>query len=858
MGIGRLDVVPPENPLKSLKSPTLRSVQLRRSNSPPSSSRTGGCIPSDFVLRGDVSELASPKPKDYDGRMKTTMVIALALLVLGMFIEPSEAQESTDTPDAIHQLLKQHCLDCHNSEDREAGLDLGSLPFDLARLGLVDTWERIYDQLDSGKMPPVGSDGPSPELRAEAVRLLGRELTQAHLQRRDVVHRRMNRVEYQNSVRDLFQIDVTVAELLPTDTSTNGFDNVGEGLAFSAEAAEAYLAAADKVLDAVIGPKSKPEFIRHETNLLDQKHWNGKPALEQVGKMFRRTDDGLVIFQSGYCPTNLINFARLRAPVGTYRGTLKVRAVQSDEPVTLRIYGGDTIVGRRDLHLVGYFDVPPGEWTTIEFTDKLIEPNGTFQPKCYGTRDTRQDADTYPEPGIEIGDIVIEGPIESWPPLSRSQLLGDVELDSGTYKDLRSILARVLPRAFRRPVPDNELEVYASLGEHALRVERPFEEALRLSLKAMLCSPEFLFFTEPATETLNDFALATRLSYFLWSSLPDEELLNLASRNELHQPAVLRSQTERMLKDPKAAAFTQNFTGQWLRLRDLDFTTPDAQLYPEYDELLRISMLKETHLFFGAILEDDLSLLNFVDSRFTFLNQRMAEHYNIPGVKGQAFRRVDLPDDHVRGGVLTQASLLKVTANGTTTSPVTRGVWVLDNLLGQRVPPPPANVPAVEPDIRGAVTLRQQLAKHRDVESCSICHDRIDPAGFALENFDVIGGWRDHYRSLEQGDRPEFSQDPHTFAWIRWRFGLEVDASGTTPDGTSFQDIRDFKRWLLGNPDQLTLALTDKMMTYALGRRLGFSDRTALNQIATQVKDQNYGFRSLLHAIVQHELFRTP
>ena len=795
---------------------------------------------------------------DYDDVMNIRSPFVVFLIFSSYLPLAACGQETPSIPELLQQQLDQHCLECHNAGDQAAGLDLENLGFDLTDLDTAQHWTRVYDQVETGTMPPSDSSQPTPEQRQKFVAALSQGLTMAHLQRRDVVHRRMNRVEYQNSVRDLFKIETSVAELLPSDTSTDGFDNVGEGLAFSAEAAEAYLAAADRVLDVVIGPKSKPEFIRHETNLLDQKHWNGKPALEQVGKMFRRTDDGLVIFQSGYCPTNLVNFSRLRAPAGTYRGTLKVRAIQSEEPVTLRIYGGDTIVGRRDLHLVGYFDVPPGDWTTIEFTDKLIEPNGTFQPKCYGTRDTRKDADTYPEPGIEISDIVIEGPLEPWPPVSRQELLGDVDLESGTHDDLCVILARVLPRAFRRPVPDSELEIYASLGEHALKVQRPFEDALRLSLKAMLCSPEFLFFTEPSSGSLNDYALATRLSYFLWSSLPDDELLELAGQNELHQPEILRQQTERMLSDEKAIAFTENFTGQWLQLRDLDFTTPDAQLYPEYDELLRISMLKETHLFFDAILRDNLSLLNFIDSRFTFLNQRLAEHYGIPNVTGQELHYVELPANHVRGGVLTQASLLKVTANGTTTSPVTRGVWVLDNLLGQPVPPPPANIPAVEPDVRGAVTLRQQLAQHRDVESCSTCHDRIDPAGFALENFDVIGGWRDHYRSLEQGTRPEFKQDPHTFAWIRWRIGLEVDASGTTPDGTTFQDIREFKQWLLGAPDRFTSALTAKMMTYALGRRLGFSDRRAVADITYSIKAQDYGFRSLVHEIVQHELFRTP
>ncbi|MBC8291094.1 MAG: DUF1592 domain-containing protein, partial [Planctomycetes bacterium] len=686
----------------------------------------------------------------------------------------SQSAKAQSWRKSVEPFLQSHCVGCHEGADAEAGLDLSGVSTDLRDLESSRRWILIHDRIASGEMPPKGEPRPSKLAQAVTLKFLAQALTAAEWDRSDVVLRRLNRVEYENTVRELFDVHVRVKDQLPRDTPTAGFDNVGEGLAVSAEAAQAYLRAADIVLDAVFGPTKKPRYLTHKTNLLDQKTHDGKPFnARAIGTMFRKTKDGLVIFQSGYCPTNLVNFARLRAPAGTYRGTIRTRAVQSDKPVTLRVYAGDTIVGRREKHLVGYFDIPPGEWTTIEFTDRLVEAGGTFQPKCYGTKDTRKDADTYPEPGIEIGDITLEGPLEDWPPRSRKQLLGKVDPQKGTLADAREIFGRVLPRAFRRKTMTTEQEPYLALVESALAAGRSFESALRIGLKGILCSPEFLYLDETLTDspkqlrrTINDDALASRLSYFLWSSMPDEELLRLAEKQRLSDPVVLRGQVERMLGDSKSRAFTENFTGQWLDLREIDFTSPDMNLYPEFDELLRISMVEETHRFFNEVLARDLSVSNFVDSDFTILNERLAKHYGIPGVRGQTFRRVKLAQDSVRGGVLTHASVLKVTANGTTTSPVLRGVWVMENILGQTNPPPPDNVPAVEPDIRGATNLREQLAKHRDSDSCAVCHRKIDPAGFALENFDVIGGWRDRDRTLgSKGKRPDFSRHPTTFAW---------------------------------------------------------------------------------------------
>ena len=755
-------------------------------------------------------------------------------------------------------LYVEHCLTCHQGESAEAGLDLSVLGRDLSDPENIRRWVLVHDRIQSGEMPPEGEPRIDAGMKQRFMAALSRDLNSAQRQRNDVVLRRLNRVEYENSVRDVFDISVMVKDLLPQDTSTDGFDNVGEGLAVSAEAMRAYLDAADAVIDSALGPDKQPKFINHVTNLNDQRDHLGNLNDNQFGKMFRRTEAGLVIFQSNYCPTNLVNFARLRAPAGTYHGTIRVRAIQSDKPVTMRIYGGDTIVGRAEKHLVGYYDIEPGKWQTIEFVDRLVQDRGTFQPKCYGTIDTRKDADTYPNPGLEIGEITIQGPLEEWPPISRKQLLGDVDLETGTVQDAEGILGRCLPRLFRRPVDEAELTFHIDIVRVAMDAGETFGEGLRQSLKTALCSPEFLFLEEAGQERVGAYALAARLSYFLWSSAPDDELLYLAGEGKLHDPQILRQQVERLLHDPRSKAFNENFTGQWLGLRDIDFTAPDGKLFPEFDELLKISMVAETEAFFQEVLDKNLSIMNFIDSNFVMLNERLAAHYGIEGVQGQTIRKVRLPEGSVRGGVITQGSVLKVTANGTHTSPVLRGAWVLENLLGVSPAVPPPNVPAVEPDARGALTLRQQLEKHRDQTSCAVCHDKIDPPGFALENFDAIGGWRDHYRTMGDGQRPALRRAPFTFNYVRYKIGQPVDASGETADQTTFQDVTDFKKWMLNEENAIATGLSRKLLTYGLGRRLGFADRAHVEQLVLSAKETSYKFRDLIHLVVQSKLFQQP
>jgi hypothetical protein len=382
-----------------------------------------------------------------------------------------------------------------------------------------------------------------------------------------------------------------------------------------------------------------------------------------------------------------------------------------------------------------------------------------------------------------------------------------------------------------------------------------FAGAMVAGYTAVLASPEFVSIDEPAGR-LDDNALATRLALFLWNSEPDAALRERAARRELHRPEVLRAEAERLLADPKSARFVNAFLDYWIEVRKMDDTTPSTVLYNDYylDDALTEAALAETRLFFGDLVDRDLPARNVVDSRFTFLNERLAEHYGVPGVKGVAMRRVELPSDSPRGGLMTQASVLKVTANGTSTSPIIRGKWIMERIAGFDMPAPPATVQLIEPDIRGATTLRQQLTQHAADESCAVCHRKIDPPGFALENFDVMGGWRDRYRvaSPELEPVPGFGKNGWPFAFA---YKLPVDASGQLPDGRAFKDIRDFKRLLLADEAQVARNVARHLAIYATGAPIRFSDREPLEKILRNAAAKEYGVRTLVHELIQSELF---
>ena len=523
--------------------------------------------------------------------------------------------------------------------------------------------------------------------------------------------------------------------------------------------------------------------------------------------------------------------------------------------------------------------------------------------------DAKGSCTVYSGPGIALDWFEVEGPIfEQWPPRSHSAIFGDLPIrplakDSGVIppkrksvrqlsrsgarptnasipkeeqepplesvfsehpqEDATRLLAQFLPRAFRRAVPTDEVQGYVQIVTRELERHACFEDAMKEACKAALCSTDFLFVggdtiagAKTSRPRLTDRALAERLALWLWNSVPDDELLALANEGRLHLPETLKKQTDRLLADARSDRFIADFTDQWLDLRKIDATQPDEKIYPEARSPLKQSMIAETRAYLRELIAKDLSVTHLVKSDFAMLNQSLAIHYGVPGVSGCDLRRVPLPQDSPRGPFLTQAAVLKVTANGTTTSPVTRGAWINERILGNIIPPPPAGVPALDPDTRGATTIREKLEKHRSDTRCAGCHAKIDPPGFALESFDVIGGFRDRYRSLSAGNTlVDFHFDSGFNP--RVRLNQPVDPSGQLPTGEPFQNLSEFQALLLRQPEALAANMTRQLLMYATGSEPHYSDRREITRILALTKPNNYGIRSIIDAIVQCELFLT-
>jgi hypothetical protein len=541
-----------------------------------------------------------------------------------------------------------------------------------------------------------------------------------------------------------------------------------------------------------------------------------------------------------------------------------------DEPIT--IYSQGPTMNRR----IGAFDLTP-EPTVHELGAVWLhagESLVTDASRFYRSRPIQPNpvnplAEKDGVPAVAFQWMEIEGPLRDeksdaghrllFADLPSKKLPGapsrfDVRT-AAPKQDAERLLRRFIDRAYRRPVREPEVQGFLALIEERLAAGLSFAEAMLAGYTAVLCSPGFLFLEEQPG-TLDAHALAARLAFFLWNSEPDEILRARAARGELGRPEVLQAETNRLLDDPKSQRFVEAFLDYWIDLRKIEDSTPSNTLYNDYylDDLLTEAAVAESHLFLAELLRHDLPARNLVDSDFTFLNERLALHYGIPDVSGVAMRRVALPPGSPRGGFMTHASVLKVTANGTTTSPVLRGNWINERLLGYETPPPPP-VAAVEPDIRGAVTIREQLAKHRADPSCASCHTRMDPPGFALENFDVMGGWRERYRGVSETAKPEsgFGKNGHPIAF---HYALPVDATGELPDGRAFRDVRELKKHLLSDEPAIARNLARQLVIYATGAPVRFADRAPIDTIVRNTQDSGFGVRSLVHAIVQSELFR--
>jgi cytochrome c5/histone H3/H4 len=786
----------------------------------------------------------------------------MAFAALAGSLRVAHAADAQENP--AGSLFTKYCRACHAGEKPKADFRIEALRQDFSADANRRQWLAVLEQLQTGAMPPEGKPRPPADDVKALVEWIGARLKEAEAEQGRVVLRRLNRAEYVNTVRDLLGVEVDLTDLFPAETSTSGFDNNAEALHVSSYLMENYLAAADRVLDAAIASGPRPPTIKKRFDIKDER------TVKPKGSVYRHVDDGVAIFSSWVSANIQVTLWQFQTRGrGQYRFRISGYGYQTEKPVTFHVMAGQMNAAAQQ-YLIDYFDVPANQPTVVEFVEPM-ESSLTIRIITDGLGVTPPDvekvgAENYKGPGLVVQWVDVEGPlIDSWPPESHRRLFGDLpqeRVSDGDNRNRREVVsrqpmedaARILKqftrRAFRRTVTDEDIEPFLARVRTKLDQNNSFEQAMRAALKAVMLSPHFLFLPEKPGR-LDDFALASRLSYFLWSSMPDEELLTLAEQGKLSRPETLHEQVERLLRDPRSSAFTTNFVGQWLSLRAIDATTPDRMLYPEYDDILKDSMVKEVILFFDEVLKNDLSLTNFAASDFSMLNGRLAKHYGIAGVEeGLKFHKVMLSPDSHRGGVLTMGAVLKVTANGTTTSPILRGAWVLDRILGTPPPKPSVDVEAVEPDIRGATTIRNQLAKHRALPECSSCHAKIDPPGFALENFDVIGGWRDRYRSIGAGE-PAIVDGRK----MRYLFGPPVEAADVLPDGRSFRNIDEYKQLLLADRDQLARGLAEKLLTYATGAAPTTVDQPEIEAIVARTRDRNYGFRSLVHEVVQSGVF---
>jgi hypothetical protein len=816
-------------------------------------------------------------------------VAALALVATAGINPAARAAEPFET--ALRPLVAAHCADCHGPDVQKAGLRLDNLGTDLRDPAGAATWVKVHDKLAAGEMPPKKREPVPPKELAAAMKVLHADLHAASLVRQRAegraVLRRLNNTEYENTVRELVGTRVDLRDLLPEENSVAGFDNVGSALDLSPTHLLRYQEAAERAVLSAVPPHPHVPFADRRTGKeMSDKAPNFRQTLTRSCKL---EGDSLVVYSHlpryGLCQTQHVPAA------GRYRVRMSIAAVGADnKPVPV---GFGTVGQTRDGPVTREVrDVPPGKSAVIELEVDLDRRQAfvvnllTF----WDIRGFKKPIEEYTGPGFRLDWLEIDGPIGPFPPPSYDKLfagvplkvrsvakaeaegkkpptiglrkhpdnwLGDplVPASANPKADADRLIRAFLPRAFRRPVSEELQQRFVARVHAKLDAGYTFFDAMTYGYKLILSSPHFLLMLEGGSSDprLDDHALAARLAYFLWSGPPDAELLAVAAKGVLSKPEILRAQTERLLNHPNARRFTENFTGQWLDLRKIDATIPDPQLYGEFDHLLLAALPKETQLFFEEVLRHDRSLLEFVDSDWSMLNERLAAHYGVPGVLGNDFRKVTLPPGSHRGGVMTQASVLKVTADGTRTSPVLRGKWVLEKIVGKPPAPPPPDVPALEPDIRGATSIRQQLDKHRSIAACASCHIHIDPPGFALEAFDPIGGYREFYRATT-GDRKKQVKVPFHVSRPVYR-GPDVDASGQTPEGRAFADIDGYKKLLLSDKDQLARSLTEKVIIYATGADLQFADREVVEQIVAKLRAKNYGFRSLVHEVVHSRVF---
>lgn len=769
--------------------------------------------------------------------------------------------------------LTAHCGECHADGGSEGGFAIESLGDDFGHRQTVERWTRIHDRVARGEMPPPGEATPPPEGESRAfldgldTRLLAADIA-ARAGDGRAAFRRLSRAEYEHALQDLLAMPwLRVKEMLPADGSRAGFDKVGEGLAISPVQVRQYLAAANRALDlataAATPPPPQKLVIRGQDAFAHQLGQKEAFLVECFQPAETSGSTSSIAFISG--GNNIAKRNFFTAPhAGHYSLRLTTWGFWCDRGVIQPNDRTEVAALWSGNQPLGFFDAPSLLPQTHEIT-AWLDKGALVNIDAETIREwNHHTIVTYVGPGVAFDALEVEGPLAAaWPPESHRRLYGDVsEAPADPEQEARRLLAAFLPRAFRRPVPDAEVESFVGIVRSGLASRVSFRDALRQAYATAFCSAAFLF-REEQTGPLDDSAIATRLALWLWNSTPDDELLALAAAGRLREDGVLHAQVERLLTDRKSDRFIVDFLDQWLKLATIDDTTPDRGLYPEVAMLnggmmpyVRESMVWESRAFFREMLDKNLPAANVIASDFAMLNGKLAELYAIPGVDGSQIRRVPLPADSHRGGFLTQAAVLKVTANGATTSPVIRGMFVNERLLGREIPPPPPGIPSVDPDTRGATTIREQLAKHRADASCAGCHATIDPPGFALESFDVIGGYRNRYRSFGTGEPATGTLRGGVFG-IHYKHGPKVDPSGEIKAGKTFTDIDSFRVMVLSDCRTVARSLLEKLIVYATGSEIHYADRREVESILDTTAATDFSLRSLIHAIAASPLFQS-
>lgn len=781
-------------------------------------------------------------------RLQRLCVVFLlaGLMGLGLFVVPqpmipAQAPKQVKVDEAVTKQLvpfvQKYCINCHGPKRQSAGVRLDN---DQDVAGLQKNrqlWDAVVRNIQSREMPPAGRPKPTDQEIDQVLGTLNVALNAIDCTgKRDpgrVTIRRLNRTEYNNTIRDLVGVPFQPADDFPSDDVGYGFDNIGDVLSIPTVLLERYLAAANKIIDTAL---AKPEVVKSSKQTFrPQNLQSNVPGARPKGgakgpiSLFSNGD----AFLNFNFPTDGEYEIRVRAYADQAGPEVAKMAIRIDEK-QVKVHEVRAVAGKPDTYVYRH-----------------KETTGTKKLAAAFINDYYNDKDSDPknrDRNLYIESIEVEGPLnvkQAELSAAYAKLIGTPPSNPAQEDAAaRQIVEKFAFRAYRRPVTLQEINRLMQLYSLGRKNGEPFEKAVALPLKAVLVSPHFLYRVELDKEPNNpnaiypisDWELASRLSYFLWATMPDDELFKLAGQGKLRQPAVLEQQVRRMLKDQKASTLATNFASQWLQLRLLKSAQPDRNIFQAFNDKLRQDMQRETELYFESIVREDRNILELIDSDYTFVNERLAKHYGIPGVKGEEFRKVLLrgPLAEQRGGVLTHASILLITSNPTRTSPVKRGVWILDNILGTPPPPAPPDVPELNEEPKAALTgsLRQRMEQHRKNPACASCHQRMDPIGFGFENYDAIGRWR-----TKDGN-------------------FNVDAGGELPSGQKFNGPQELRGILKGRAAEFARCFTEKLLTYGLGRGLEHYDRCTVDNILKALEKDNYRFSRLVLEIVKSEPFQ--